>query len=388
MNCHASKSLNLLQQIITEGSDSSSGQDWVDTEQGADSGQGDTDSGGRGEESHSTADSKLHRQTDKTDSITHRLTDKTDGRITGQTSTDRQIDRIDTQNNSDFYGDVVTICVMDKMGNTVGGSLESEEEINRKYEQFLKGGQIIDNDDEHGREVVLDKIEEESSGDPRPVKVKVVRERSELRREEDREQSDSRSKVENHSQFENKSRESEDSGVRKKTKLRKKKRRVKKAFVVENGDHEDGTLEPSEQESVNQENCDQQNARHSKKEESTDQDSVSDRQEIMSDQGPATQNQKRRKLVKRTQIRKFRSLDINPNLFYQERLQQKYEELKQLVETGVSQHEVSRQYLRQMEVLRQQYASVSHGIPPSGRAALRDVSRHSLSEWCCLSLYL
>ncbi|XP_041365363.1 trichohyalin-like isoform X2 [Gigantopelta aegis] len=363
MTYHANKSLDLLQRIISEGSDSSSGSDWTESEQAADSGSGQdgASSGGVAEESQNiTADVETDITADFKTGIT--ADGKTD--ITADGKTD-----------SSLCKESVKGSVMNKMGNTVGISQESEEEVNRKYEQFLKGGQLIENEEENGREVVLEKIEEESGGDSWPV----VKEKSGPYRERHLRHN---IQEENDSRFEKTSKvESEDSGIKKKTKPRKKKRKVKKAFVVvENGEHEDGKLDSGEQASVNQENCDHQNARYSKKEESTDQDSVSDRQEIMSDQGPSTQNQKRRKLTKRAQIRKFRSLDINPNLFYEERLQQKYEELRELVQTGISQHDVSRQYLRQMEVLRQQYASVSHGIPPSGRPVLRDVSRQTHSN--------
>ncbi|KAJ8299552.1 hypothetical protein KUTeg_023612 [Tegillarca granosa] len=81
------------------------------------------------------------------------------------------------------------------------------------------------------------------------------------------------------------------------------------------------------------------------------------------------QRTKKRKLLNRSPIRKFRSMEINPDVFIEEKLKQKYEELNQLMsQNRVSDPKihVTRQHYHQMQVLRDQYVNVSHGLPPSG----------------------
>lgn len=77
---------------------------------------------------------------------------------------------------------------------------------------------------------------------------------------------------------------------------------------------------------------------------------------------------KRKKLLKRGEVRKYRSFDINPDVFIEERLKQKYKELNNLLAsqfTG-SQLQMTHQQFQQMQNLRTQYISASHGLPPSG----------------------
>ena len=77
---------------------------------------------------------------------------------------------------------------------------------------------------------------------------------------------------------------------------------------------------------------------------------------------------KRKKLLKRGEIRKYRSFDINPDVFIEERIKQKYKELHNLLSSQFSgsQAHMTAQQFHQMQNLRSQYVSASHGLPPSG----------------------
>lgn len=77
---------------------------------------------------------------------------------------------------------------------------------------------------------------------------------------------------------------------------------------------------------------------------------------------------KRKKLLKRGKITKSRSFDINPDIFIEERIKQKYKELRNLLSnqfTG-SQVQMTQHQFQQMKDLRVQYVTASHGLPPSG----------------------
>ncbi|XP_046337541.1 trichohyalin-like [Haliotis rufescens] len=99
---------------------------------------------------------------------------------------------------------------------------------------------------------------------------------------------------------------------------------------------------------------------------STDRDSASDRIETMSDSGRVGRQQ--RKLNKRAQMREFRPIGLEPLETAEQRLEQKYSELQQLVSGQFVEQKVAltHNHIQQMELLRQQYAIASHGLPPSG----------------------
>ncbi|XP_046573730.1 apical junction molecule-like [Haliotis rubra] len=99
---------------------------------------------------------------------------------------------------------------------------------------------------------------------------------------------------------------------------------------------------------------------------STDRDSASDRIETMSDSGRVGRQQ--RKLNKRAQMREFRTIGLEPLESAEERLEQKYMELQQLVSGQFMEQKVAltHNHIQQMELLRQQYAIASHGLPPTG----------------------
>lgn len=95
---------------------------------------------------------------------------------------------------------------------------------------------------------------------------------------------------------------------------------------------------------------------------------------------------KSKKLLKRSQVRKSRSFDINPDIFIEERIKRKYKELHKLLATQFSGSSVqlTSQQFQQMQTLRSQYVSASHGLPPSGvlvprslPASMRPRSGHS-----------
>ncbi|XP_067655886.1 trichohyalin-like [Haliotis asinina] len=98
---------------------------------------------------------------------------------------------------------------------------------------------------------------------------------------------------------------------------------------------------------------------------STDRDSASDRIETMSDSGRVGRG---RKLNKRAQMREFRTFGLEPLETAEERLEQKYMELQQLVSGQFMEQKVAltQNHIQQMELLRQQYAIASHGLPPTG----------------------
>ncbi|CAC5375075.1 unnamed protein product [Mytilus coruscus] len=77
---------------------------------------------------------------------------------------------------------------------------------------------------------------------------------------------------------------------------------------------------------------------------------------------------KRKKLLKRGEVRKYRSFDINPDIFIEERIKQKYKELHNLMATQFSgtHAQMTQHQFQQMHSLRDQYVSASHGLPPSG----------------------
>lgn len=86
--------------------------------------------------------------------------------------------------------------------------------------------------------------------------------------------------------------------------------------------------------------------------------------------------QKKGKLLKRKQIRKFKSMEINPDIFIEERLQQKYRELEEIMKgKTVKTNTITRQYIGQMETLREQYHMVSHGLAPPGVILPRSMSQ-------------
>lgn len=86
--------------------------------------------------------------------------------------------------------------------------------------------------------------------------------------------------------------------------------------------------------------------------------------------------QKKGKLLKRKQIRKFKSMEINPDVFIEERLQQKYRELEEIMKgKTVKTNTITRQYIGQMETLREQYHMVSHGLAPPGVILPRSMSQ-------------
>lgn len=77
---------------------------------------------------------------------------------------------------------------------------------------------------------------------------------------------------------------------------------------------------------------------------------------------------KRKRLLKRGEIKKSRSFDINPDIFIEERLKQKYKELRNLLSNQFagSQVQMTQHQFQQMQDLRVQYVNASHGLPPSG----------------------
>lgn len=79
------------------------------------------------------------------------------------------------------------------------------------------------------------------------------------------------------------------------------------------------------------------------------------------------------KLLKR---RQRKSKDINPDDFIEERLKQKYRELEEIVKgKSVKTNTITRQYIGQMEMLREQYHMVSHGLAPPGLILPRSMSQ-------------
>ncbi|XP_060072348.1 glutamic acid-rich protein-like [Ylistrum balloti] len=85
-------------------------------------------------------------------------------------------------------------------------------------------------------------------------------------------------------------------------------------------------------------------------------------------QGKRSQKGRKTKLLNRSPLRKFRSMDITPDVFIEERLNQKYRELHELVQTNFSDRrpQVTRDYFNQIQSLRDSYTKVSHGLQPSG----------------------
>ncbi|XP_033751714.1 serine/arginine repetitive matrix protein 1-like [Pecten maximus] len=94
--------------------------------------------------------------------------------------------------------------------------------------------------------------------------------------------------------------------------------------------------------------------------------------DTMSEQGhrhrKRNQQGRKTKLLNRSPLRKFRSMDISPDVFIEERLNRKYRELHELVQTNFSDRrpQVTREYFNQIQSLRDSYTKVSHGMQPSG----------------------
>ncbi|XP_062604072.1 E3 ubiquitin-protein ligase RBBP6-like [Saccostrea cucullata] len=82
------------------------------------------------------------------------------------------------------------------------------------------------------------------------------------------------------------------------------------------------------------------------------------------------------KLLKRRQMKKYKSFEINPDAFIEERLTQKYRELEDIVKgKSLKTNTITRQYIGQMEMLREQYHMVSHGLAPPGVILPRSLSQ-------------
>ncbi|XP_061182752.1 E3 ubiquitin-protein ligase RBBP6-like [Saccostrea echinata] len=82
------------------------------------------------------------------------------------------------------------------------------------------------------------------------------------------------------------------------------------------------------------------------------------------------------KLLKRRQMKKYRSFEIDPDAFIEERLTQKYRELEDIVKgKSLKTNTITRQYIGQMEMLREQYHMVSHGLAPPGVILPRSLSQ-------------
>lgn len=69
-------------------------------------------------------------------------------------------------------------------------------------------------------------------------------------------------------------------------------------------------------------------------------------------------------------------MEINPDALIEERLRQKYRELDEIMKgKTVKTNTITRQYIGQMEMLREQYHMVSHGLAPPGVILPRSMSQ-------------
>ena len=81
-------------------------------------------------------------------------------------------------------------------------------------------------------------------------------------------------------------------------------------------------------------------------------DTASDQGDVRRKAKKPPSGNKSRKLLKRGKMRNYRSLEIDPNVFIEERLQQKYRELDEIIRGNTLRTQtVTRQHLGQMQTL-------------------------------------